>query len=118
MIIRTTIKSTTLSSHPPRTTAMVVDGADFAVNSTSAAVIRTKPPPIAAPMTNPQIQGRPRTPPQIDRDKTVIMASAMEHSRGWRGRGSHGSAKLLVMAPQPFKDSLTHGHSTTDVRKI
>src|SRR5699024_9001833 len=118
MIINTIIKSTTLSSQPPRTTAIVVDGADLDVNKTSAAVIKTNPPPIAAPMTTPQIPGSPRTPPQIARETTVIMASAIEPNRRARCSGTRGSSKLQVLQPSPFKESLTLAHSTTARLKL
>src|SRR5699024_273256 len=113
MIISTIIKSTTLSSQPPITTAIGVDGEDFDVTRTNAAVMSTKPPPSAAPTTTPQMPGKPRTPPQIARDATVMIASAMVPKRSGRCNGTRGSSKLLVPPLSAFKDSLPVAHSTT-----
>src|SRR5699024_12312115 len=117
MIISTIIKSTTLSSQPPSTTAIVVDGEDFDVTRTNAAVMSTKPPPMAAPTTTPQMPGKPRTPPQMARDATVMIASAMVPKRSARCNGTRGSSKILVPPLSSFKDSLTVADDTTAGRK-
>ena len=55
---------------------MVVEGDVPDVARTDATVNRTNPPPIAAPMSTPQMPGRSRMLPQIAKEMMVIAMSA------------------------------------------
>lgn len=94
MFFRTTKTSkttTTLSSHVPITTAIVVCGLVRDVMSTLTIVSKTKAPPMTDPMSAPQTPRIPDCPPQANKETTAKQAIVIPPRRAAFSSGHRGS---------------------------